>query len=82
MYSAEHTIIPPHSCAKISTQISILVTPGTYLRIAPRSELPMNHSIDIAAGVLDVDYRGTMIVGLLNNSHIPLEVNVGDRIPQ
>ena len=56
LYSAEHTVIPPHSRAKVSTEISILVTPGTYGRIAPRSGLAMKHSIDIAAGVLDADY--------------------------
>ena len=42
----------------------------------------MKHSIDIAAGVFDADYRGPVIVGLVNNSSIPFEVNVGDRIAQ
>ena len=80
LYSTEHTVIPPHSRVKVSTEISILVTSGTYGRIAPRSGLAMKHSIDIAAGVLDADYRGPVIVGLVNNSSIPFEVNVGDRI--
>ena len=35
LYSAEHTIIAPQSRAKVSTEISILVTTGTYGRIAP-----------------------------------------------
>ena len=82
MYSAEHTVIPPHSCAKVSTEISILVTPSTYGRIAPRSGFAIKHSIDIAAGVLDADYRGPVILGLVNNSGIPFEVNVGDRRAQ
>ena len=82
LYSAEHTVIPPHSRTKVSTEISILVTLGTYGRIAPRSGLAMKHSIDIAAGVLDADYRGTVIAGLVNNSRIPFEVKVGDRIAQ
>ena len=42
----------------------------------------MKHSIDIAAGVLDADYRGPVILGLVNNSGIPFEVNVGDRRAQ
>ena len=82
LYSAEHTVKPPHSRPKVSTEISILVTPSTYGRIAPRSGLAMKHSIDIAAGVLDADYRGPVIVGLVNNSNILFEVNVGDRIAQ
>ena len=82
MYSAEHTIIAPQSHAKVSTEISILVTTGTYGRIAPRSGLAMKHSIDIAAGVLNADYRGPVIVGLVNDSNLPFEGNVGDRIAQ
>ena len=42
----------------------------------------MKHSIDIAAGVLDADYRGPVIVGLVNNSTIPFKINVGHRIAQ
>ena len=80
--SAEQTVISPQSRAKVSTKISILVTPGTYRRIAPRSGVAMKHSIDIAAGVLDVDYKGPVLVGLINNSNIPFQVKVGDRIAQ
>ena len=82
MYSAEHTVIPPHSRAKASTAISILLTTGTYGRSAPRSGLVMKHSIDIGAGVLDADYKGPVILGLVNDSNIPFVVNVVDRIAQ
>ena len=82
LYSAEQTVIPPHSRVQVSTEISILVTTGTYGRIAPRSGLAMKHTIDIAAGVLDADYKGPVIVGLVNKPNIPFEVNVGDRIAQ
>ena len=34
LYSTEHTVIPPHRRVNVSTEISILVTPGTYGRIA------------------------------------------------
>ena len=82
LFSAEQTVIPPQSCVKVSTEISILVTSGTYGRITPRSGLAMKYSIDIAAGVLDADYKGPVIVGLISNSNIPFEVKVGDRIAQ
>ena len=42
----------------------------------------MKHKIVIAAGVLDADSRGSILVGLINNSSIPFEVNVVDRIAQ
>ena len=82
MYSAEHTVIPSYSRAKGSTEICILVTSATCRRIAPRNGLAIKHSIDIAAGVLNANYKGSVIVGLINNSSIPFEVNVGVRIAQ
>ena len=42
----------------------------------------MKHSIDIAASVLDADYRGPVVVELVINSNIHFEVNVGDKIAQ
>ena len=82
LYSAEKTVIPPQGRIKVSTEICIVVTKGTYGRIAPQSGLVMKHSIEIAAGVLDTDYSGPVIVGLINNSNIPFEVKVEDRIEQ
>ena len=64
LYSAKHTVILPHSCAKVSTEISILVTSGTYGRIATQSGLPMKYSRDIAAGVFDANYRESSNSGI------------------
>src|SRR5205807_8741763 len=53
-----------------------------YARIAPRSGLAANHSIDIGAGVIDQDYRGEIKVLLINHSKYPYQVRPGDRIAQ
>ena len=82
MYNAEHTVIQPYSRAKVSTEIFILITPCTYGRIGPQDGLAMKDSINRAAGVLNADYRGPVILGLINNSSKPFEFNVGDRIAQ
>ena len=58
LYSAEELQIAPHSRFLVSTDIAILVPPGTYGRIAPRSGLSVKNSIDFGAGVIDADYRG------------------------
>ena len=75
-------MIPLYSRAKGSTEICILVTSPTCRRIAPQNGLAIKHSIDIAADVLNANYRGSVIVRLINNSSIPFEVNVGVRIAQ
>ena len=53
-----------------------------YWRIAPRSGLAAKHSIDVGAGVVDLDFRGEIKVVLFNHSDVNFEVNVSDRIAQ
>lgn len=44
----------------------------------------VKHGINLAncVAVIDSDYRGELMVPLKNNSDIPFEVHVGDRIAQ
>lgn len=57
------------------------MSPGVYGRIAGRSGLGVR-GIDVAAGVVDCDYRGEIKVVLVNHTDEPFEVRVGDRIAQ
>lgn len=50
--------------------------------VAPRSGLAWKHSIDVGAGVVDVDYRGPIGVILFNHSDVAFEVKTGDRVAQ
>jgi deoxyuridine 5'-triphosphate nucleotidohydrolase len=67
LYTAEELTIPPHSWALVPTGYIIKTLEGTYRRIAPRSRLALRHSIDIAVGVIDPDYRGEVKVLMVNN---------------
>nr|GMC79355.1 deoxyuridine 5'-triphosphate nucleotidohydrolase [Ipomoea batatas]GMC88659.1 deoxyuridine 5'-triphosphate nucleotidohydrolase [Ipomoea batatas] len=80
--SAADTKVPGRGKALIPTDLSIAVSPGTYARIAPRSGLAWKHSIDVGAGVIDADYRGSVGVILFNHSDADFEVKVGDRVAQ
>ena len=66
----------------IDTQISIAPPPGTYGRIAPQSGLAAKNMIATGAGVIDVDYRGVVLVLLFNHSDEDFRVKQGDRIAQ
>ncbi|XP_058080545.1 deoxyuridine 5'-triphosphate nucleotidohydrolase-like [Magnolia sinica] len=68
--------------ALVPTDLSISIPEGTYARIAPRSGLAWKNSIDVAAGVIDADYRGPVGVILFNHSDVDFEVKPGDRIAQ
>ena len=60
LYSAEEKVVPARGKMLIDTQISIATPPGTYGRIAPRSGLAAKNMIAMGAGVVDVDYRGSI----------------------
>jgi dUTP pyrophosphatase len=82
MFSAVEILIPAHSRANVSIGISINIPVGCYGRIAPRSGLALNHSIDVAAGVIDQDYNGSVSVVLVNNGNNDYTVHIRDRIAQ
>ena len=74
--------IAPGQRVLISTGLRMAITRGRYGRIAPRSGLALRSGIDVMAGVIDSDYRGTIGVILVNHGDQPFEVNNGDRIAQ
>lgn len=82
LYSDEDTTIPAGSRLPIHCGIAIALPPNTYARIAPRSGLAVKHSIDIAAGVVDADYRGAVRAVLVNNGVETFTIAKGDRVAQ
>ena len=75
-------IIEPHGKILISTDLAVKIPDGCYGRIAPRSGLALKYHIDVAAGVIDRDYRGNLGVILFNHSSECFTVRKGDRIAQ
>jgi dUTP pyrophosphatase len=82
LHATNQVTIPPAERALIGTGIAVKAPPGTYGRIAPRSGLAVKHSIDVAAGVIDPDYRGEIRVALVNQGRNPFTVKTGERIAQ
>ena len=92
LYAAESVEIPPTHCepgglaevgrALVSTGIVIELPQGTVGRVASRSGLSINANIEVGAGWIDSDYRGTLMVELKNLSSKPYKVSQGDRIAQ
>jgi len=90
LYAAESAIIYPLTRQLIGTGVSVEIknTFGDraetyYLRIAPRSGLAVKNWVDIAAGVVDSDYRGEVRVCVVNNHPTQtFAIAKGDRIAQ
>lgn len=82
LYTLEGKIVPAHGQILIPTNISIELPKGTYGWITPRSGLALKHQINIHAGVIDANYRGTLGIILFNHSSNDFIVTLGDRIAQ
>ncbi len=92
LYAAESVKIPPTRCEPdgraevgrnlVSTGIVIELPQGTVGRIASRSGLSVKANIEVGAGWIDSDYRGTLMVELKNFGSSPYQVRAGDRIAQ
>lgn len=81
LFTPDTVTIPPVSRTVVKTDISIVIPAGHYGRVAPRSSLACK-GIDVAAGVIDEDYRGNVGVVLVNTSNKSVIFNKGDRIAQ
>ena len=50
--------------------------------VKPRSKLADRFGIDVLAGVIDSDYRGEVMISLINHGDRPFEVRCGDKVAQ
>ncbi len=80
----ENIIIPAHKSALIKTGLSMELESGYELQIRPRSGLALKHQITVlnSPGTIDWDYRGEIMIILINHSDKDFEVKKGDRIAQ
>ena len=82
LYSTDEVVVPPTHRALVGTSVAIVLPPGVYGRVAPRSGLAVKHGIQVGAGVVDPDYTGEVKVVLFNHGDKDFEVKKGDRIAQ
>jgi dUTP pyrophosphatase len=82
LYSAEEVTVHSGCVGLISTGLQIQMPIGVYGRIAPRSGLAISNMISVGGGVIDPDYRGTIVVILFNHGQSPFHVRQLTRIAQ
>ena len=78
-------ILKPNEIRKIPTGISVALEGNTsVVLIYARSGMAANHGITLAncVGVIDSDYRGELLIPLINLSDKPYEVEPEQRIAQ
>ena len=81
----EKFVLLPGKYHSFPTGIAIeMPDPRCVALVFSRSGMGAKHGISLSnsVGVIDYDYRGEIIVSLINNSDDPFEIEPGDRIAQ
>lgn len=81
---AEPMVIAPGSWLAVPTGIAIALPHGFECQVRPRSGLALSHGISMVntPGTVDEDYRGEIMVIMINHGREPFEIGRGHRIAQ
>lgn len=81
---AEPMAIEPGAIARVATGLALAIAPGFEGQVRPRSGLARDHGITVAnaPGTIDADYRGEVVVLLVNLGRQTVQIQPGDRIAQ
>jgi dUTP pyrophosphatase len=80
--ASEAALLAPGGRTAVRTGLRVQIPPGHVGLVWPRSGLAARHGIDTLAGVIDSDYRGEVLVMLVNHGDQPFAIAAGDRIAQ
>lgn len=77
-------IARPNEVVKVPTGIKMQIPEGYFGAIYPRSSSGIKSRIKLAntVGVIDSDYRGEVVLFLVNEGDQDLEIQKGDRLAQ
>ena len=80
----ESIVLKPFERRLISTGLHIALPVGFEAQIRPRSGLALKHGITVlnSPGTVDADYRGEVMVLLINLSQEEFVINDGERVAQ
>ena len=81
---SEPIVLKPMQRILVPTGLYMALPAGTEAQIRPRSGLALKHGITVlnSPGTIDADYRGELMVLLINFSDTDFVINDGERIAQ
>jgi dUTP pyrophosphatase len=76
--------LPPGARTLIPTGFALELPQGCEAQVRPRSGLAIKHGVTLlnSPGTIDADYRGELMVIVINHGSEPFLVQRGDRIAQ
>jgi dUTP pyrophosphatase len=85
LYAAEPSVeLGPGQRVAVATGLELELPPGYEAQVRPRSGLALRHGLTVvnAPGTIDSDYRGELMVLLVNLGSEPVTISRGDRVAQ
>ncbi len=84
VYAAEPAWISAGGSALVPTGWAMQIPKGYCVKLYARSGLATKHGVRLVngVGIIDSDYRGEVMVALVNASTLSYQVKAGDRIAQ
>jgi dUTP pyrophosphatase len=80
--SAEDVSLPPGGRHPVRTGIAMAIPHGYEVQVRSRSGTAVRGGITCLTGTIDSDYRGELMVVLVNLGAEPFEIRRGDRVAQ
>jgi dUTP diphosphatase len=80
----DEVVLEPGERRSIPTGLMVAVPPGYEVQVRPRSGLALRHGVTVAnaPGTVDCDYRGELMVILINLGRERYTVKRGERVAQ
>jgi dUTP pyrophosphatase len=80
----EVVVLAPGERCGVGTGLALAIPPGFEGQVRPRSGLAREHGLTVlnAPGTIDADYRGEVIVLMVNLGQQPVRIRPGQRIAQ
>lgn len=77
-------LLQPLERRAIPTGLALAIPPGSEAQIRPRSGLALRQGIGIvnSPSTIDSDYRGEILIPVINFDELPQEIRHGERIAQ
>ena len=81
LFALEHTVIAPHSSAKVRTGIAVELPEGTSGCIWGKSSVE-SKGVKVMAGLVDAPYRGEILICMFNLTDTPFVFEKGQKAAQ
>jgi dUTP diphosphatase len=84
LFALDETLLAPQERKAVPTGVALAIPNGFEAQVRPRSGLALRHGVTLinSPGTIDSDYRGEIVVLLINLGDRTHRIAAGDRIAQ